>query len=124
MSQWFTVQYLCGHISSLRQGTPPDPGDEYVCPRCNRSVNVTWSTGDFRVVCLGCPVRQRFGRGKLAMDYFTDKHMRKYPTHSVRLLQGNQILEVRGASRNLPDQLDLFQNDQELSQNELDEPPY
>lgn len=112
LTGWFVVKFLCGHVDSMRLSSLCLPGDELICRQCNHSMIVTWIDSEYRIVCLGCPVRQRFGRAKLAAGLAADKHQRKYPTHAIRLMLGRDIVELRSGKRLL----------QELPF-ELDDPP-
>lgn len=50
---------------------------------------------DYRMKCLGCHLGRRFGRGRLTAQLFADKHNRKFPTHSIQILNGDKVMEVR-----------------------------
>lgn len=97
----YMCRMICGHVQSVESTKGLEPGEEVFCRFCRAPQFVVWSSMDYRVVCLGCVVRKRFGRAPLAMQLFASQHQRKFPTHPIRLLEGNKIIEVRPAKRNL-----------------------
>lgn len=89
------LELECAHIQAVALIPTPNAGEFRYCPVCRVPRLIVSREAEFRIVCKGCVLRRSFGAARLEANFAADRHLRKYPTHTLHVLQGNKILTVR-----------------------------
>lgn len=98
MTDYFNVlaELQCRHVTKLMSGRY-QPGDEVFCRKCNALTTVVSLPSEYAYKCRDCRAGRQYGAGKFAALRGRDRHLRRYPEHTVRLLLGGKVLdEVQG----------------------------
>lgn len=131
-----TVTLYCRH--SVRYPVPfPNIGDTVYCRLCRDYREVLALTYEFQVRCGQCVLSRRYGRDQDAASRAASRHVLKYPSHTVSIMDGadevervstmegqqslpyEQVLSkradaVRKSQRSLRDFIERYQTDAKL----------
>ena len=86
-----TAYLECGHdITFTNLSSTPGRGENIYCIRCRAYYVVKLAPAKYSVRCLDCRFsRATYGHVRLTAERDVSKHMKKKPTHSVALYDGN-----------------------------------
>lgn len=83
-----SVTFACRHVRLFPEPYPK-MGDVMWCPQCSREVSVINAPAYWRVRCETCMFSRATGAVKIDAEIKAAKHRMSFPTHVVRLYDGN-----------------------------------
>jgi hypothetical protein len=85
----------CLHTTFFR-APAPKIGDTIWCLRCRKETVVRYAPNEWRIRCRECIYSRSFGADQASAQLSIGRHRRKFPTHAVRLINGNKLVETYG----------------------------
>ena len=92
-----TVHVLlnCRHRVKYRKPVP-EIGDTVWCVRCNSEALVHSAPDEWRWRCRSCHTSRPYGVERIACELGATRHMQKFPSHVVLIINGKQPVVTLG----------------------------